>query len=57
MKSFSFCEIWNNPTHPLFFIRPPYKSALQDMKFYDKFVDRFHDISKVKNPAVSKVKV
>ena len=23
------------------------------MKFYDKFVDRFKDISKVKNPAVS----
>ena len=24
-KSLSFCEIWNNPTSPLFFIRPPYK--------------------------------
>ena len=24
-KSLSFCEIWNNPTPPLFFIRPPYK--------------------------------
>ena len=24
------------------------------MEFYDKFVDRFQDISKVKNPAVSK---
>ena len=26
------------------------------MEFYYKFVDRFHDISKVKNPAVSKEK-
>ena len=24
-KSLSFCEIWNNPTPPLFFIRPPHK--------------------------------
>ena len=24
-KSISFCGIWNNPTPPLFFIRPPYK--------------------------------
>ena len=24
-KSFSFCEIWNNPTPPFFFIKPPYK--------------------------------
>ena len=27
------------------------------MEFYDKFADRFQDISKVKNPAVSKEKV
>ena len=26
------------------------------MEFYDKFVDRFQVISKVKNPAVSKAK-
>ena len=26
------------------------------MEFYDKFVDRFQDILKVKNPAVSKAK-
>ena len=56
-KSLSFCEIWNNPTPTLFFVRPPYKQALQDMEFYDKFVDRFHDVSKVKNPAASKAKV
>ena len=56
-KSLSFCEIWNNPTPPLFFIRPPHKKALQDMEFYDKLVDRFQDLSKVKNPAVSKGKV
>ena len=47
----------NNPNPPLFFIRPPYKSALQDMEFYDKVVDRFHNISKVKKLAVSKAKV
>ena len=51
------CEIWNNPTPPLFFFRPPYKKALQNMEFYNKFVDRFQDLSKVKNPAVSKAKV
>ena len=56
-KSLSFCETWNNCTSPLFFIRPPYKQALQDMEFYDKFVDRFQDLSKVKNLAVSKRKV
>ena len=28
---------------------------MQGMEFYDKFMDRFQDISKVKNPAVSKV--
>ena len=27
------------------------------MEFYDKFLDRFQDLSKVKNPAVSKAKV
>ena len=46
-KNLSFCETWNNPTPPLFFITPSYKYALQDMEFYDKFVDRFQDISKV----------
>ena len=30
---------------------------MQDMEFYDKFVDRFQDISNVKNPAVNKAKV
>ena len=29
----------------------------QDMELYDKFVDRFEDISKEKNPAVSKAKL
>ena len=24
-----------------------------DLKFYDKFVDRFHDLAKVTSPAVS----
>ena len=52
-KNLSFSEIWNNPTSPLFFIR----CALQVMEFYDKFVDSFQDLSKVKNPAVSKAKV
>ena len=41
----------------LFFIRSPYKQALKDMEFYDTLVDRFQDLSKVKDPAVSKVKV
>ena len=27
------------------------------MEFYDKLVDRFEDLSKVKNPVVSKAKV
>ena len=27
------------------------------MDFYDKLVDRFEDLSKIKNPAVSKAKV
>ena len=26
------------------------------MEFYDKFIDRFQDLSKVKNPAVNKAK-
>ena len=33
------------------------KHCMQDMEFYDKLVDRFQDLSKVKNPAVSKAKV
>ena len=33
------------------------KKALWDMEFYDKFVDRFQVLSKVKNPAVIKAKV
>ena len=53
----SFCEIWDNPTPRLFFIRPSYKKALQDMEFYDKLVDRFLDLSKVKNTAARKAKV
>ena len=24
-KNLSFCEIWSNPTPPLFFITPPYR--------------------------------
>ena len=30
---------------------------MHDMEFYDKLQDRFQDLSKVKNPAVSKAKV
>ena len=33
------------------------KHCMQDMEFCDKLVDRFQDLSKVKNPAVSKAKV
>ena len=55
-KSLSFCEIWNDPTSPLFFIRPPHKQALQDMEFYDKLLDGFQDLPKVNNP-VNKAKV
>ena len=33
------------------------KHYMQDMEFYDKLVDRFQDLPKVKNPAVSKAKV
>ena len=55
-KMLTFCEIWNNPTPPLFFIRHPNKKALQDMESDDKFVNRFQDVPKVKNPAVSKAK-
>ena len=47
-KSLPFGEIWNNPTPTLFFIRPPYKRAMQNMEFYDKLVDRFQDLSKVR---------
>ena len=42
-KSLSFWEIWNNPSPPFFFIGPSYKKALQNMEFYDKFVDGFRD--------------
>ena len=56
-ESLSFCEIWNNPNPPLFFIRCPFKQALQDMEFYNNFADRLEAASKEKNPAVSKVKV
>ena len=31
--------------------------CMHDMEFYDKLKDRFQDLSKVKNPAVSKPKV
>ena len=41
----------------MFFIRPPYKRALQDMEFYNKLEEKFQDLSKVKNPAVTKAKV
>ena len=30
---------------------------MQDMECYDKFVARFQDLLKVKNPAVSKVNI
>ena len=56
-KSLFFCKIWSNPTPLLFLTRPPYKKAIQRMKLYDKFVDRFQDLSKVQNPAISKAKV
>ena len=49
-------EIYN-PTPTLLFIRSPHKEALQDMEFYDKLVDRFQDLPKVKNPVVSNKKV
>ena len=42
---------------PLFFIRSPNKQALKDMEFYDKLLEQFQDLSKVKDPAVSKAKV
>ena len=32
-KILSFCEVWSNPTLPLFFIRLPYKQALQTWSF------------------------
>ena len=57
LESLFFCEISNNRTRPLFFIRPPYKQALQEIVFYEKFVNRFQDLSKVKNRAVNKAKV
>ena len=31
--------------------------VIQNMEFYDKFVDRFQDKSKEKNPAASKAKL
>ena len=33
------------------------KHCMQDMEFYDELMDRFQDLSKVKNPAVSQAKV
>ena len=33
------------------------KHCMHDMEFYDKLIDRFQDLSKVKNLAVSKAKV
>ena len=33
------------------------KHFMQDMEFYDKLVNRLKNLSKVKNPAVSKAKV
>ena len=33
------------------------KHCMQDMEFYDKLVDRFQDLSKVKNTGVSKAKL
>ena len=53
MKKSLFCEIWNNPTPPLFFITPVTIKKLQEMELYDKFVDTIQDLLKVKNPAVS----
>ena len=41
---------------PCFLLGPPHKSALRDMDFYDKLVDRFQDQSKVNN-SVNKAKV
>ena len=44
---------------PLCFLLDPLtnKHCMLDMEFYHKLVDRFQDLSKVKNPAVSKAKV
>ena len=56
MKSLSFCEIWNNPTPSLFFVRPLYKQELQDMELHDKFAVWLQNLQKVKN-AVSKANV
>ena len=33
------------------------KHCMQEMEFYDKLVDRFQDLPKVKNPVASKAKV
>ena len=33
------------------------KYCMQNMDFYDKLMDRFQDLSKVKNPAISKAMV
>ena len=57
MKSLSVFETWNNLTPPLLFVTSPFKCALQDTDFYDQFEDRFQDLSKVKNLAVSKANV
>ena len=44
-KRLSFSEIWNRPYPHLFFIRSPYKQALQDMDFYGKLVDIYQELS------------
>ena len=38
----------------MFFIKPLYKYALQNMDLLYKLVERFQDLSEVKNPAVRK---
>ena len=42
----------NNLTRPLLLIRPNYKLALQGMELYEKYGDRFQDLSKVQSPAL-----
>ena len=56
MKSLSFCEIWNNSTPPVFFIKP-LTNKCPGHGVYDKILDGFQDLSKLKNPGVIKANV
>ena len=57
MKMFLFFVKFEIILSPFISFRPHYKYALQDMEFYNKLVNRFQDLSKVKNPAFSKTRV